>query len=119
MSDPYRSSEVTGTCPRCHGKTEIADRWNALACIAGCGEWYPKETLDQILAWRSVETQSVTDDGQRLVTSWPWGRARCPQCRAEMAIGERAELRFDYCSLHGIWLDAGEIERFARVFGLA
>jgi hypothetical protein len=117
--EPYRSSDITGTCVRCQAKTVSDGRWNRLACIAGCGEWYPKETLDQMLRWQDVEAKSISDEGKLLTTSWPWGKGHCPICHHAMTIGMRAELRFDYCSRHGIWLDAGEIEQFARAFGLA
>jgi Zn-finger nucleic acid-binding protein len=28
-----------------------------------------------------------------------------------MVIGYRGDVRFDRCSAHGVWLDAGEYER--------
>ena len=39
--------------------------------------------------------------------------------REQANLDRLAELRFDYCSQHGVWLDAGEIQRFAQVFELS
>ena len=122
MDDPYRFSQQTGTCPRCQNETTSDGEMNRLACVRGCGEWYPKETLDRILSWHNVDAKpgGIGLDGRRAAaTAWPWGAALCPICRAEMAVGFRDELRFDYCTQHGVWLDAGEIERFAQVFKLS
>lgn len=116
--DPYRSSQQSGTCPRCQNET-VSDGEHRLACVRGCGEWYPKATLDRILAWHDVEAKPRAAALGARVTTWPWGAALCPICKREMAIGFRAELRFDYCSQHGVWLDAGEFERFAQVFRLS
>jgi len=33
-----------------------------------------------------------------------------------MKVGYREELRYDFCEAHGVWLDAGEYERFATLF---
>jgi Zn-finger nucleic acid-binding protein len=121
MDDPYRSSQQSGTCPRCQNATEGDGELGRLACVRGCGEWYSKSTLDQILAWHAIDQKpgGISPSGLHAPPpSWPWGAAQCPICRADMQIGFRAELRFDYCSAHGVWLDAGEIERFAEVFKL-
>jgi len=120
--DPYRSTQSTGTCPRCSNSTEADGEIGRLVCVAGCGEWYPRATLDQILAWPDVTAEPAgfgTDGTRAQPTDWPWGAALCPICRNEMKVGFRAELRFDYCSSHGVWLDAGEFGRFAQVFRLS
>ena len=117
--DPYRFSQQTGTCPRCQNETASDGEMGRLACVRGCGEWYSKTVLDEMLAWHDVEQKpgGLAPDGTRArATAWPWGAALCPICQAAMSVGFRAELRFDYCSQHGVWLDAGEIERFAQVF---
>lgn len=121
MDDPYRFSQQTGTCPRCQNETASDGELSRLVCVRGCGEWYSKTKLDEILAWHDLDQKpgGIGLDGQLAhATPWPWGAALCPICQSEMAIGFRAELRFDYCSQHGVWLDAGEIERFAQVFRL-
>jgi Zn-finger nucleic acid-binding protein len=119
VDDPYRSSQNTGTCPRCQAQTVADGELDRLVCERGCGEWYPRTRLDQLLAWQDVKAKPGGRgfDGQPAeATAWPWGAALCPICQSEMSIGFRAELRFDYCSQHGVWLDAGEIERFAQLF---
>jgi hypothetical protein len=92
-----------------------------LVCERGCGEWYARDTLEQRLSWPDI----VKPPGGRLdglpaqAQPWPWSPALCPTCNAEMAVGYRAEVRFDVCNQHGVWLDAGEIERFAQLFRLS
>lgn len=87
MDDPYRSSQQTGTCPRCHEATSSDGELDRLAARAGHG-----------LAM---------------------GRLLCPICQKSMSVGFRDEVRFDYCGAHGVWLDAGEFERFAQVFRIS
>lgn len=122
MDDPYRTSQQVGTCPRCGESTEGDGELGRLSCLRGCGEWYPKATLDRVLAWHEVEKKpgGIGTDGRRAeASSWPWGAAACPICRRDMQVGFRVDVRFDYCSSHGLWLDSGEIQRFAQVFELS
>ena len=98
-----------GTCPRCGNQTE-SDGERRLACPRGCGEWYARETLEKF--W-----PLITAGGSRAQPQpWPFEPARCPTCSAAMAVGYRKDLRYDYCGLHGLWLDAGEVHRFVEVF---
>jgi hypothetical protein len=124
----------------------ITGALGSLACPAGCGEWYPREAFAQLVALdeRSESTGGgghtgsaggaggsaprgiddlqrppggIAEDGTRAqATSWPWGAASCPACNRDMQVGFRAQVRFDYCRPHGVWLDAGEIGRFAKLF---
>jgi Zn-finger nucleic acid-binding protein len=122
MDDPYRFSQQTGTCPRCQNETASDGELGRLACTRGCGEWYSRDRLARIARWDDIVKPpgGLGGDGQRAhATAWPWGAALCPMCQAPMSVGFRDELRFDYCSEHGVWLDAGEIERFAQVFRLS
>ena len=122
MDDPYRFSQQTGVCPRCQNETASDGELGRLVCVRGCGEWYSKDKLAEKLAWDEVHQRpaGIGMDGQRAhATPWPWGPALCPICQSEMSIGFRGELRFDYCGRHGVWLDAGEIERFAQIFMLS
>jgi len=109
--DPYRTSAQVGTCPRCAATIET-DGAGRLVCLAGCGEWYAKETLANQVVWPAVE-RALRD---RTPTSWPWGPATCPICRQTMVVAFHEELRFDRCDAHGVWLDAGEAERFFELF---
>ena len=122
MDDPFRTSQQVGTCPRCGNSTEGDGELGRLSCLRGCGEWYPRHVLDQSPAWQELLKNPGGRDMAGLpakATSWPWGAAACPICRREMLVGHRADVRFDYCSAHGLWLDAGEIQRFAQVFELS
>jgi len=77
--------------------------------VRGCGEWYPREMLKD--NW-PVVTQSSRVEAQ----PWPFTPAKCPMCSADMKVGYRQELRYDFCGQHGLWLDAGEVHRFAQAF---
>jgi Zn-finger nucleic acid-binding protein len=119
--DPYRFSQQTGTCPRCQNETAGDGEMHRLVCVRGCGEWYSKEKLGEMFAWDDLNRRpaGIGLDGQHARPSaWPWGTALCPICQTEMAVGFRDDLRFDYCGQHGVWLDAGEIERFTQLFRL-
>lgn len=117
MDDPYRTSQQSGTCPRCRNETASDGELGRLACVRGCGEWYSRDQLARIVRWDDVIRPAGAQRAQG--AAWPWGPALCPTCQAPMSVGFRDELRFDYCSEHGVWLDAGEIERFAQVFRLS
>jgi Zn-finger nucleic acid-binding protein len=120
--DPYRSSQQTGTCPRCQNETASDGELGRLVCVRGCGEWYSKDKLDELESWRTLANQPggfAPAAHHAPATSWPWGAALCPICQRPMSVGFQAEVRFDYCNQHGVWLDAGEIQRFAQVFKLS
>ncbi len=103
--DPYRTSESTGTCPRCGATLE--DDAGRLLCLGGCGEWYTREAVEKIVPWHEL------DRAPRVTPPpWPWSPALCPICKHEMSVAFRGDVRFDRCSSHGVWLDAGEYDRF-------
>ena len=105
MTDPYRGDTMVGSCPRC-GATLERDAMS-LVCLAGCGALYSREAPEIAKIWDEI------DHAPRVAASpWPWTPARCPLCQREMALAYRGEVRFDRCSEHGVWLDAGEYERF-------
>jgi len=109
MDDPYRGMQQVGTCPRC-GNTTESDGERRLACPRGCGEWYSREVL-------ADHWPLVTAGGARAQPQpWPFEPAKCPMCSAAMKTGYREELRYDFCGVHGVWLDAGEVYRFAELF---
>ena len=106
---PYRSaSALTATCPRCRGAITSDGDATQLVCAAGCGEWYARDTL----ATAAQLAAARLDD----MAGWPWGAAPCPVCRRDMRIRVRAEVRFDHCEAHGVWLDTGEYRRFVEAF---
>ena len=108
--DPYRGGAHGGACPRC-GNDLTADGDMRLGCLRGCGEWYPRELADHRVRW-----DLVIRAARSTATSWPWGSAACPSCHDPMTIAFQDELRFDRCDRHGVWLDAGESERFFQLF---
>ena len=110
VTDPYRSSTQIGECPRCNGELS-GDGDLRLACLAGCGSWYPRELIEHRVTWGEVVRAAP-----REITSWPWGQASCPGCKTAMVIAFHEELRFDRCDAHGVWLDTGEDERFFTLF---
>jgi Zn-finger nucleic acid-binding protein len=107
--DPYRGSSQVGTCPRCSNPTETDGEIGRLVCAAGCGEWYPRAAFERV--WAQI-TAALGTPAQ----PWPWSPPECPDCKRAMATGYREEVRFDFCPLHGVWLDSGEYERFATLF---
>src|SRR6478672_1929069 len=109
--DPYREGgQPKGTCPRCSSATEGDFELGRLVCLAGCGEWYPRSAFE--LQWPAITAGLTT----RAPDPWPWSPAECPDCKRPMAVGYKSELRYDFCPAHGVWLDAGEYERFATLF---
>ncbi|NVB77292.1 MAG: zf-TFIIB domain-containing protein [Kofleriaceae bacterium] len=120
MDDPYRSGQQSGMCPRCGTATESDGELGRLACRSGCGEWYPRAAFER--AWLQItqKPSSLAPDGTHpQASAWPWGAASCPVCHTGMSTGFRGDVRFDFCHSHGVWLDAGEISRFAQVFELS
>lgn len=119
--DPYRSAQQVGTCPRCQNPTESDGELDRMVCLRGCGEWYSRERLADVLSWDELNRDpGVGPDGQRpQPTSWPWGAALCVVCRGEMKVAFRGGVRVDFCPKHGLWLDAGEIQTFALAFKLS
>lgn len=112
MDDPYRSGQQSGTCPRCSNPTESDGERGRLVCVTGCGEWYPRTAFER--AWSQIVQKPSSQP-----SAWPWGAAMCPVCHTGMSIGFLGDVRYDFCGAHGVWLDAGEISRFAQVFELS
>ena len=120
MDDPYRFGQQTGTCPRCQNETASDGELDRLVCLRGCGEWYSKARFQSAWAELAKQPGGVGVDGQRAqATDWPWGAMLCPICQKAMSVGFRDNVRFDFCTAHGVWLDAGEFERFAQVFRIS
>ena len=109
--DPYRGGGGRGgACPRCQNELS-ADGELRLVCLAGCGEWYPHDLVQHRVRW-----DLVIRAARHTVTTWPWGTGACPSCHMPMTVAMEQELRFDRCDRHGVWLDAGESERFFQLF---
>jgi len=103
--DPYRGTG-TGPCPRCGRALDLAGPHH-FHCTTGCGEFYGYEAI----GGRS----NMAAAGHDTAVGWPWGQAACPTCGKQMGVRIREELRFDACESHGVWLDAGEHDRFMEI----
>jgi Zn-finger nucleic acid-binding protein len=116
--DPYRGGLATGICPRCNKQATSDGELQRMRCLGGCGEFYPRARLEQHVEWSFIARppRPRADGWSPVASSWPWGAAPCPVCRADMSVGFRANLRYDYCTQHGVWLDAGELSQFASLF---
>ncbi len=81
-----------------------------MVCLAGCGEWYPRSAFER--AWSQITSHTSVVEPP----PWPWLPAPCAVCRQAMLVGYKQELRYDFCATHGVWLDAGEVDRFTELF---
>ena len=101
-------------CPRCAAAliAEVLDGVRMHAC-GQCHGWFAE--VSEIAALRKLapRVQTVPD---RMDGDDPSPSLRCPACSKGMArtyvVG--AWLHVDYCREHGVWLDAGELERVAH-----
>jgi hypothetical protein len=91
---------------------DLAER---MACLAGCGEWWSKETLEGMLSWGALEASEP--DVPSLIGR-PFPPVPCPLCGQTMVVSVRTRVVFDHCSAHGVWLDRNERGRFACAFGI-
>lgn len=113
---PYRGGAGTGfACPRCAGPM-TGDPIGQMACASGCGAWWSKETLADLLSWSELE---ASEPDVRSLLDEPFPPVRCPRCFQVMTVSVHAGVAFDHCGDHGVWLDAQESEQFARAFQLA
>jgi Zn-finger nucleic acid-binding protein len=122
-SDPYRTAGDRGpvgpvACPRCGG--ELAGPHHArLDCTTGkCGEFWPRDTLDALLALPEEAHGLFADMQRKLQLRAEPPPATCPICKEAMHVAIRARVVFDYCSHHGVWLDRNEREALERAIRL-
>ncbi len=104
-------------CPRCKGSFLPASEWNALL------EAFAHEPLPEVVL--AEVAPEVPSPGDPYRTAAPISEpntatldleqvVRCPTCDEPMERFEFAAISgavIDVCNLHGVWLDAGEIER--------
>lgn len=109
MASPYRSDPQWTVCPRCD---EVLDEvmTGGMACPRCAGAWLA----------RAVVSEAFHDP------KWPQGHAmwwraelKCPTCKEIMQALEIEGLVIDRCALHGVWFDAGELERLMKGDGLS
>ncbi|MBN1368743.1 MAG: zf-TFIIB domain-containing protein [Dehalococcoidaceae bacterium] len=93
-------------------------------CSACHGTWFDRGEIDLLL--RSMELEEKPSLLNRLVhqPQRPGAEAarKCPVCHARMSkhcLSSVAELTIDTCAKeHGIWFDAGEVQRLISAFKL-
>jgi Zn-finger nucleic acid-binding protein len=114
------------TCPACGEDLEAYDHEGVELdrCLAGHGVWLDRGELQKVVRSEraprtgeeqreAVEAADRDASGRNVVEEIAGPRRACPVCRAEMDLTEYAGsgVAIDECRIHGIWLDAGELER--------
>src|SRR5262245_57622957 len=102
---PFRT--VALTCPSCRSRPTLVDGEPGAHC-ATCGGWFVEELklLEQIRAavpGHPLDELLEHNDGSP--------RRPCPMCGDRMNIVWLEFIQLDRCDDHGVWLDAGELER--------
>ena len=87
-----------------------------MACLNRCGEWFPKELLEELLPWDALE---ASEPDVPSLLGRPFPPVPCPMCGRTMTVSVRPRVVFDHCGEHGVWLDRNERTRFADAFGMA
>ena len=116
-------------CPRCRAlMTETREAGLDLDVCGTCGgTWYDRGELEARLERRRQEPPPLELDGPDPAAPGSAGAGgaeapalaavvyrTCPRCEGQMqrrAVGGRASLIIDVCGRHGVFLDAGELER--------
>jgi hypothetical protein len=95
------------TCPRC--RSELAEEKLALVCVRCGGTWGEERVL--VERWMSIApllpipVLTPRVDRKR--------RLECVVCESPMAKVMFESIELDRCDEHGIWFDAGELDRVA------
>jgi Zn-finger nucleic acid-binding protein len=113
-------------CPACNGLLETYDHEGVELdrCPLGHGIWLDRGELQRVVTSEqeprtsdeqreAVEASDRDSSGRNVVEEIADDRRPCPVCRSEMNLTEYAGsgVAIDECRRHGIWLDAGELER--------
>lgn len=92
-------------------------------CALGHGIWLDLGELREVVASEqearsegervSAYEQAVKQNVKDIVSESASGPRSCPVCRRAMKLTEYANsgIPIDECNEHGVWLDAGELER--------
>ncbi|WP_372368215.1 zf-TFIIB domain-containing protein [Candidatus Uabimicrobium sp. HlEnr_7] len=110
-------------CPRCNLAmipTKYENK-NVLCCQSCWGYWLSTNQLDSILhtlvyKFDENEKQKILHDlskGNLAVPANKDGKIKCPQCQGVMIkkpYSSSCPIIVDECSLHGVWLDTGELK---------
>ena len=106
-----------GACPRCQRPLTPAPHDGLMLDVcAGCGgTWYDRAELEQALAEHVADPSPVQAFHEEHVQY-----LHCPRCLGRMTrrvYQPGAGVVLDYCGHHGVWLDAGELERVRAWLG--
>ncbi len=91
-------------CPR--DGVELVESGAVRGCSQCSGQWVTADTLVEM-------AQVMTQPNQPRIRFWRHQRAAiaCPTCTQPMATWKFHQVEIDRCEPHGIWFDAGELER--------
>ncbi len=118
----FGEETVNPHCPRCQNlltATEIDGGDEGHLCLACHGLWLDLESFK-----RATNPQQVSKNQDELRTNWykpnqdPVQYLSCPRCGRLMNrenFSKISGIMIDHCRDHGVWLDAGELERI-RLF---
>jgi Zn-finger nucleic acid-binding protein len=112
-------------CPVCHAGLEAYNHEGTELdrCSVGHGIWFDRGELAVVVRTeqepRSAEEraeaaeQATNAPGAAVVAEVDFDRRPCPVCTTAMTLTEYAGsgIAIDECPRHGVWLDAGELER--------
>lgn len=113
------------SCPACTDALEafVHEGVELDRCPSGHGLWLDRGELPKVVRSEhsgrdegerrtAVET-AARDAGRAVVAEASTPRRPCPVCAEAMRLAEYASsgIAIDECRLHGVWLDAGELER--------
>lgn len=93
------------TCPRCG--SELGERSLGRSCARCRGLWIDEEVLAQ--RWRQITGHSPLPTFSPRSDGAP--RLECVACGSPMEKVTLGSVELDRCDGHGVWFDAGELQR--------
>jgi len=80
------------------------------SCELCSGYWIPGATLHRVFTAQGIRELRVGTRAEK-------GEIRCPDCHTDCVSLVIEGCRLDRCpKCHGVWLDAGEVQRLKRLF---
>lgn len=109
------------TCPGCGGAMSKDDTEGLVidVCTVCHGSWYDRGELEKIVEARKAERPATNPTSKPAVERFEIDQTRpeyrnCPRCKQQMQrknFERFSGVIVDSCHAHGIFLDAGEIDR--------
>jgi Zn-finger nucleic acid-binding protein len=114
-----RSVADAGKCPRCRLPLEmlVIGKTSFRECRKCEGLWADAETFRHLCETKEEQTLVLGTVGEREIISQPMEKVSyvpCPDCKQLMNRNNFAQASgviIDICKKHGVWFDAGEIQR--------